>query len=94
MPKIHKFVECRVVVYPDDFLVKGDAKALGRRCEEIARQIKRHCDGFDRVEVNHEYEHVCSYCGAAWTEDSADFNGGCCDKDMEHEPKGESQCHQ
>ena len=87
MPKQSNFVECKVVVYPDDFLVRGDEKTLTLRCAEIRDSIKRHVDGIDRIEVNHEYEHVCSYCGAPWTEDGTDFNGGCCDKDMEHEPK-------
>ena len=61
-------------------------------CEEIAIQIRRHIDnlptrGNKGVSISWKTEEICEYCGYNWGEDSDEFNGGCCDKDIEHEPK-------
>ncbi len=69
----------------------AEAEAIAE-CEEIASQIRRHVDGLssDRsrgVHVSWTNENVCSHCGADWTEDASDYNGGCCTKDIENEPK-------
>jgi hypothetical protein len=30
---------------------------------------------------------VCKFCGQSWTTDNDTYNGGCCDKDQEAQPK-------
>ncbi len=52
------------------------------RCEEIVADIKRHVDSVGSVYVDHDTVHKCEHCGWAWTEESATYNGGCCDKDQ------------
>jgi hypothetical protein len=61
-----------------------------RACEDIAQQIRRHVDGLpssgDRgVDVVWGVESKCGHCGARWTEDSSDYNGGCCAQDIAEE---------
>ncbi|MDQ0571518.1 hypothetical protein QFZ42_003352 [Variovorax paradoxus] len=51
------------------------------RCDEIAKDIKRHVDAVASVGVEFDQLHVCSHCGASWTEVSAEYNGGCCEAD-------------
>lgn len=51
------------------------------RCDEIVASIKRHTDSVAHVRVTCDQEHVCSHCGASWTEKSNDYNGGCCEAD-------------
>jgi hypothetical protein len=72
----------------DNLLYGADAKGqLAKekdyisRCEEIARQAKRHCDDVDSAEVSFDQESVCSHCGHLWTEESTVYNGGCCEAD-------------
>lgn len=55
------------------------------RCEEIAKDIKRHVDNVRHCSVEFDQEHVCEHCGAAWTEESDTYNGGCCSADEEAE---------
>jgi len=55
------------------------------RCEEIARDIKRHVDNVRSCSVEFDQEHVCEHCGAAWTEESDTYNRGCCAADEEVE---------
>ena len=57
-----------------------------RDCESIAEQIRRHVDGLpggrDKgVSVVCDTISVCGFCGSDWTEDDANYNGGCCDAD-------------
>lgn len=52
-----------------------------QRCEEIAADIRRHVDNVGFVTVESDTVRACEYCGAQWTEESDDYNGGCCDKD-------------
>ena len=56
------------------------------RCEEIAKQIKRHCDDFSGVAVIGEPVYVCAHCGYDWGTESETYNGGCCAKDEENNP--------
>lgn len=58
---------------------------MQERCEEIAAEIKRHVDNVRSVWVEFDSSPICSHCGAHWTEDSNDYNGGCCDADQEAE---------
>ena len=71
------------LLYPDD---KERLDEYRKRCVEMLDQIKRHVDNVGHVCIKCHTEDVCGYCGARWTEDSDEFNGGCCAKDMEHEP--------
>lgn len=56
-------------------------------CDQIADQVKRHVDSVGSVTVEFDQGHVCEHCGSQWTEDSADYNGGCCGKDAEADPE-------
>lgn len=56
---------------------------LQRTCDAIAEQIRRHVDYTASVRVMFDQHPVCEHCGSHWTEDSAEYNGGCCDKDQE-----------
>jgi len=66
-----------------------------RLCEEIASNIRRHVDDLpssfnDRsrgVQVCWDTVKECGFCGARWTEDSQDYNGGCCDEDQKSDPE-------
>lgn len=51
------------------------------RCEEIAKDIKRHVSDVASVSIECDQDHVCNHCGASWTEKSIDYNGGCCKAD-------------
>ena len=57
---------------------------MQERCDDIADAVRRHVDNARYVEVKFVQEDVCEHCGAPWTEDSATYNGGCCDKDEEN----------
>jgi hypothetical protein len=54
-------------------------------CEEIAQDVKRHVDNVGWVGVESDDVHECEHCHSTWTEESAEYNGGCCDKDQEAE---------
>ena len=98
MPKNDKRDNYRIEVYPraaGDFgvahigsMTRTDAEERAL-CDEIARDIRRHVDNVGSVQVVSDSTPECSYCGAWWTEDSPDYNGGCCDKDEAHNPSPE-----
>lgn len=71
----------------DGLVTGGDPKVAERmyrdRCADIAEQARRHCDDVGAVEIECDVEHVCEHCGGDWTEQSSDYNGGCCDADEE-----------
>jgi hypothetical protein len=52
------------------------------RCDEIAADVKRHVDNVGHVYVDFDTEGECEHCGSRWTEDSDQYNGGCCEKDQ------------
>ena len=58
--------------------------------DEVLALIKRHVDTSTRRNLDIEAQIVedarCEHCNALWTERSADYNGGCCDKDEEAAP--------
>ena len=58
--------------------------------ERLATAIRKRVDKFEDergdVFVEIEREAVCSHCGNCWTEDSTEYNGGCCDADEKHNP--------
>lgn len=47
---------------------------------EAKRSVEQHCD-VESVTIYAETELVCSFCGDSWTEESSEYNSGCCDKD-------------
>lgn len=51
------------------------------RAEQIVKEIQRHVSDVASMSVRCDQEHVCSHCGAAWTEASNEYNGGCCEAD-------------
>lgn len=51
------------------------------RCEEVAKDIKRHVDNVRNCFIEFDQENVCEHCGATWTENSNTYNGGCCAAD-------------
>jgi rubrerythrin len=60
-------------------------REIQERCEELIADMKRHVDNFGSAYIEFDQEHVCEHCGSTWTESSATYNGGCCDKDQEAE---------
>jgi len=56
-----------------------------RRSDDMVGEIKRHIDGFEGVQACYDTEYVCEHCGAAWTEESETYNGGCCAPDIDAE---------
>lgn len=81
------YVECEVD--SNQFIFDEDRRIEDHRrnAEELVKQIKRHTDALSAV-VLREEEQVCSFCGDLWTEDSPDYNGGCCDQDEANNPEG------
>lgn len=59
------------------------------RCESIAAKIERHVDGLPyrgaKTCIIWDTEYVCEHCGYRWSEDSEQYNGGCCTKDIDHQ---------
>lgn len=80
----------RVEVFPNDWNILSH-KTLLADSEEIMRSILRHVDGVESAAIEFDYEHTCSFCGRDWTEDSDDYNGGCCDKDEANNPNPEDK---
>ena len=80
MKKTQK-VNFRVVVEPSTFWRKDCEKELMRDCNDIAGQIRRHVDGVGHVGIEYDMHECCEHCGSLWTEESAIYNGGCCDAD-------------
>lgn len=69
----------------DSMVTSGEAdrqRQYKEQCEEIAAEVKRHVDNVGWVGVVSDEVAVCEHCGWQWTEDSADYNGGCCEKDQ------------
>ena len=94
--KIAGYENYRVVIEPrrlgdfgffstsDSMFCKDEAdrqRQYKDRCDEIVSQVKRHVDGVSSVYVECDEVMVCEHCGADWTEDSPDYNGGCCEAD-------------
>lgn len=60
---------------------------LCRDLEGLAEACRENLSKFDHeigsVVVEYETEAVCEHCGAPWSEDGVDYNGGCCERDQE-----------
>jgi len=50
--------------------------------EELNREIGRNVHSF----VESDKIDVCVFCGSPWTEESNEYNGGCCDQDEAENP--------
>lgn len=76
--------------------------ALPRSGDEIEAALLRHAEDFEMLVRRHvkphaigdyfiaqtiEREFTCSGCGAAWTEKSSTYNGGCCAADEANNPE-------
>ncbi len=49
---------------------------------ELKTAIERHCDGFATIDIEHDVDELCEFCGSTWTErGDSPHNGGCCDAD-------------
>ena len=55
--------------------------------ENLAKQIRLRMDkwedGRGDVSVIWTTKSICEHCGADWTENTGDYNGGCCSMDVE-----------
>jgi hypothetical protein len=51
-------------------------------CESILEQIRRHVDDVQDSYISFDIVETCEHCGAEWTEDDSDYNGGCCEEDQ------------
>ena len=70
----------------EDDPIEERLRVAERRCNEIVRSVGRHVDDIEGAYVQVDREYACSYCDNSWTEDSTDYNGGCCDEDEGHNP--------
>lgn len=62
-------------------------KEYQERCEEIIADIRRHVDSVGFTEIEFDQDSVCEHCGSVWTEESDQYNGGCCSKDEDSAPE-------
>ena len=85
MSKVNKVID-RYVRVEVDVRFRQDPVPTRGECEGIAKDVRRHVDDVARAFVVDETEDACEFCGSKWTEDSASYNGGCCDKDEENNP--------
>lgn len=73
--------------------VKRSVDATWREADEIVSAVKRHLTAYHddarQAFIRVDRDDVCGYCGAAWTEKSDLYNGGCCQKDQEEEESRE-----
>jgi len=79
--KVTKKENPRVVVYPSYFSWEGE-KAAQDLCESIKKDIQRHVDGVNQIDIKWDKEEVCSYCGLTWETDEAG-QPQCCTKAQE-----------
>lgn len=79
-------------------LIYGDGKEaqkrwerdMQERCDELIADMKRHVANFGSAYVEFDQEQICEYCGARWTEEGTQYNGGCCDEDQTAEEARQS----
>jgi len=93
--KLDHCEDWHVEVYPKDytygFPILHDDKDYEDACKKIVEQVRRHVDDTISVQIECKRKHVCGFCGSNWTEDSPDYNGGCCDEDEANNPTKESE---
>lgn len=83
----------RVEIYPNEPWIFNKSRkledALEQACNSIVQQVKRHIDDVHSVSFVYDTRYACEHCGADWTEESKDYNGGCCDEDEKNSTLGE-----
>ena len=87
------WVDSRVVVEvrPPWIPRKGQEEVQHKNaCDEVVASVRRHVDNVLSVARSDEYASVCEFCASPWTEDSATYNGGCCDRDESNNPSPEA----
>ncbi len=75
----------RVEVYPKTTVYGFTVAEEKDVCEDILKDIKRHVNEVQGSYIVCDRNPVCSYCGSKWTEDGEEYNGGCCQKDIDNE---------
>lgn len=79
-----------MVSVSDSFLHGDDQARISKeyedRCSSILEDVRRHVDNAGHSRVEFDRDSVCSFCGRVWTEESKDYNGGCCDADEKNNP--------
>lgn len=63
----------------------GDEEKISKEyydlCNEIVENIERCITNTGSVYIESDKIDVCEFCKSYWTEDSDEYNGGCCDND-------------
>jgi len=92
MPRVDKHVAyvIEVVAAERHWSRRPEVEAHWLDAMDVKKQIERHCDDIESIQIRHDTKAVCSFCGAKWTEEDAEYNGGCCDKDEELAPPEEN----
>ena len=79
----------RVDVSALNLLSSNYERGMRNRASEMADAIKLHLSRefpeTRTVEIVEEIDAVCEHCERGWTEDDPNYNGGCCNKDVEAE---------
>jgi hypothetical protein len=78
MPKTTSKTNFRVVVFPYTWLASNEELV----CQSIQEQIERHVDRTASISLDYDIRATCEFCGKHWTEDSDQYNGGCCKEDI------------
>lgn len=73
------FAYLRVEIDPP---ISNDAFNWRRDARTISQDIRRHVDCIKDVKIIDDTDAFCEHCGYCWTENSNDYNGGCCEKDL------------
>ena len=88
MSKEEKIENIRVEVTARPFIVTDrTVDSEIRACQDIVDQIHRHVDDVGAATIEMDTNYVCSHCGEPWTEESDEYNGGCCDADEANNPE-------
>ena len=94
MPRkiIDTYPELRVTLGPAySFLTPWDRARSRREADEFWSLVKRHVlphfDGSAEVYTHLIEDATCEHCNYRWTEESPDYNGGCCGKDEANSPE-------
>ncbi len=89
---IDTYPELRVTLGPAwAFQSRWDRPRSIREADDFWALVKRHVlphfDGLAEVDTHMVEEAVCQHCNWRWTEDSPEYNGGCCAMDEANNPE-------
>lgn len=85
-----KIIDYKVIVEVRRY-GSGNIPQIKTDCDQIVSEIERHVDNVSSVYTDSEEEETCTFCGGIWTENSDNYNGGCCHKDEENNPEIEDK---